>query len=275
MQTSVTDVANTLSYYKLYDSAEQQRWAMKDIEWAKIDKSAIDEGLIEAVRALVFGELTTYSATQAFMQLFADDIDFTQWLGVWLYEETKHPHVLVKWLSEIGETIDAPFIEKGREIIPMTSSRIEMLCFNIISETVAGTLYSRTSKYVPEKILVDILQKLGKDEMRHSVGFETYCRDYIQRAEDPDKERLVCLRAAWAFLENDQLIQHPVFLTIDKVLSHMDEDLGKQIRKQIRKQVSSRIGKLVGIDIPEPEDIYQAYNDFKGSYRKKRKALAQ
>lgn len=274
MEHPVRDILSELSYYSLFEGAEKVRWKLSEIPWDQIDMSVVDERLINLVKGTVYGELTTYSATHAFMNLFRDDIDFTQWLAVWLYEETKHPHALAKWLSHVGVPLSGGFLLEGRQITPMTGSRVEMLTFNIISEIVAGTNYLRTAKIMPEPVLKMILQNLGKDEVRHSQGFEHYCRKFIAGAEDPDKERIRCLRATWAFIHSDQSVDHPVFLADNSIETIADAALIKKTRAKIRKQVVRRISGVVGIDIPEPDDLYEAYRDLKRDYARRRRASA-
>ena len=268
----VADIVGELSYFSLYDVAEQARWKMSDIEWDQIDMSAVDEQLVSMVKSVTFGELTTYSATHAFMNLFEDDIDFTQWLAVWLYEETKHPHVLAKWLSHVGHPLDASFFLEGRKITPMTGSKVEMLTFNIISEIMAASNYLRTAKIMPEPVLKSILQRLGKDEVRHSQGFEHYAKLLIRNAEDPDKERIACLRATWVFLHSDESVEHPVFLTNSSIDTIADEALVTKTRKRIRSQVTRRISDVVGIDMRDPDSVYDVYREVKGAYKRKRRA---
>lgn len=270
MGVAVSNAFKELSYYSLFDVAEKARWQMTEIPWDSMDHTKINDYLIELVKTIAFGELTTYSATKSFMAMFEDDVDFTQWLAVWLYEETKHPHALVKWLHLAGAEVDSSFLLQGREITPMTPSKVEMLSFNIISEIVAGNTYTQTSHLVEEPVLKQIALYLAKDEMRHSVGFENYTRICIDQADDPDLERITCLRAAWAFLQDDGMINHPVFLTVKSLGGFMGEDV---VRK-IRKQVASRIGKVVGVEIPEPDNIFEVYSEFKRNYRK-RKAEAR
>ncbi|HVL02650.1 MAG TPA: hypothetical protein VM553_22680, partial [Dongiaceae bacterium] len=142
MGTAVSNVFKDLTYYQLFDVAEKARWHMTEIPWDEIDHSKVNDNLIALIKTIAFGELTTYSATKSFMEMFADDLDFTQWLAVWLYEETKHPHALIKWLHMVGADVDSSFLMQGREITPMTPSKAEMLAFNIISEIVAGNTYS-------------------------------------------------------------------------------------------------------------------------------------
>lgn len=269
MEAITGDVFNELSYYSLFDVAEKARWNMTDIPWGEIDHSKVNNDLIESVKTITFGELTTYSATRSFMEMFSDDLDFTQWLAVWLYEETKHPHALIKWLHCVGASVDSVFLSQGREITPMTPSKVEMLAFNIISEIVAGNMYTKTADSVDEPVLKKIALHLAKDEMRHSVGFENYTRLCIKNSNDPDMERITCLRAAWAFLQDDGLISHPVFLTVHR----LGALLGDEVLRKIRKQVASRIGKVVGVDIPDPDNIFNVYSEFKQSYRARKSAM--
>ncbi|MFC5743272.1 ferritin-like domain-containing protein [Dyella tabacisoli] len=267
MTAQVKDIFNDLSYYSLFDVAEKARWLMRDIDWEHIDKSVVTPELIEMVKIITFGELTTYSATRSFMTMFEDDIDFTQWLAVWLYEETKHPHALTKWLAMNGEKLSGKYLMDGRTITPMTKSKTEMLTFNVISEIVAGNMYLATADTVTEPVLKDIASKLAKDEMRHSVGFENYTRKTIAESADPDYEKGIVLRSAWVFLQGEQFINHPVFETV----RNLDSILGEAVIKKIRKQIVSRIGKLAGVEIAEPEQIYSVYTKFKADYRAKHK----
>ncbi len=268
MNAKVEDIFNDLSYYSLFDVAEKARWQMTDIAWDKIDKTLVNQSLLDTVKVITFGELTTYSATRSFMEMFEDDIDFTQWLAVWLYEETKHPHALTKWLALNDVKLTGEYLMQGRTITPMTDSRVEMLTFNIISEIVAGNMYLATAETVPEPVLQDIALKLAKDEMRHSVGFENYCRKAIAESADPDYEKMIALRSAWVFVQDNQFIEHPVFITV----KNMGSFFGEKIIKKIRTQIASRIGKLVGIEIPDPDQIYTIYTQFKADYKAKRKA---
>src|SRR5436309_2655461 len=74
-------------YYRLFEEAEKVRWQLGDIPWQDIDYAAVNEELVLAVRSAIAGELGTFGGTRQFMDLFASDGDFTQWLAVWFYEE--------------------------------------------------------------------------------------------------------------------------------------------------------------------------------------------
>src|SRR5690606_4646566 len=130
------------------------------------------------------------------------------------------------------------------------------------------TTYFQTAELVDEPVLKQIAMNLAKDEMRHSVGFENYARQCILNSEDPDLERITCLRATWAFLQDEGMISHPVFITVQNLGSL----IGEESLKKIRRQVTSRIGKLVGIEIPDPDKIFEVYSDFKKQYRQRKAA---
>jgi hypothetical protein len=268
MEHPVSDIANELAYFSLFENAEKARWKITEIPWDQIDKSKVDAELIALVKSIVASELTTFSATRSFMALFEEDIDFTQWLAVWFYEETKHPHVLIKWLSMVGESVSGQFLLDGREIQPMNQSKVESLTFNIISEIVAGRTYLQGKNQIPEPVLRIILDKLGKDEMRHSVGFAKYCKKWIDEAEDPDKERTLCLRATWVFLDRNVTLNHPIAL----LARQLETNLGESTIQDIRSRVASRISKVVGVDIPDADSIYEVYQGFKGECRQKKRA---
>lgn len=261
----VTDVAGDLEYYRLLEGSEQGRWNFADMPWNGLDYSKVTPTLVHNVKAAAYGELTTFSATEAFMKLFRSDIDFTQWLAVWFYEETKHPLALIKWLKQVGVTTDDTFIHKGREITPMTDSRAEMLTFNIISEISACNMYNFLRETADEPLFLEITRNLARDEMRHSVGFTHYCAKTIQRSDDPDRERLRVLRATWFMTHGsrDDLTRHPVLLTLQQTQGVTTDTM----LDRINSQIVTRVGKMLEIDIPRPDAVYDAYSRLKKAYR--------
>jgi hypothetical protein len=262
MRAVVNDSFKDLSYYSLFDVAEKARWKIADLAWSDFDKSKVDIELITLVKTMTIGECTTFSATRSFMDLFADDLDFTQWLAVWFYEETKHPHVLIRWLSCAGESIGEQELLAAREITPMTKSGVEMLTFNIVSEIVAASLYQSFAKIVSEPLLKEILMFLSKDEMRHSVGFEHYCKVYINNSPNPEKEKLRCVRATWAFMQDDSFVQHPVYITLNRVKNV----LGENMMVRMRQQIVARIAKMINVPLFNPEEITDVYQSMKAAY---------
>lgn len=218
MQSS--DVLNDFSFYSLFLKAEKNRWNLSDIDWTKIDKSKVLESDISIARHLAWTEVTTLSATSEFLNKYHDDLDFSQWLCIWFYEESKHPFVLMKWLEQFGEKFDSSFITTGREIHPMRDSKIESLAFNIISELTASKGYGFVADLTEEPILKSIYQHLSADEYRHAMGFVTYAKNSLEASGYPDSELI-------------RILQILKFSLLSKSQRHPVQEALKQIKKDL------------------------------------------
>jgi hypothetical protein len=263
--TVIADVSAEFGYYDLLGASEKARWLFNELPWDAFDKAKATERDIHAARVSAQGELTTFSATSSFMQLFGDDLDFMQWLAIWFYEETRHPLALIRWLALAGVPTDETFMRTGREITPMTTSKVEMLTFNIVSEITASVVYQHLSKAASEPLLAEITRHLSRDEMRHSVGFEHYCAKAIAAAADPGLERIRALRAVWFLLEPsaDGLTRHPVFLALKRAEGI---DL-EAIKAAVTRQILRRFSRLLDLDLANSEQLYDAYARCKQDYR--------
>jgi hypothetical protein len=267
----ISDVGSELGYYRLLEASEKSRWTLSELRWDDIDKSKVTTELVEDIKVAAYGELTTFSATEAFMKLFHDDIDFSQWLAVWFYEETKHPLAFIKWLAKLGIPTDESLIRRGRKIAPMAGSKVEVLTSNICSEIVANTSYRLLEKSVTEPVLAEILRNVARDEMRHSNGFQFYCQKAISEAEDPERERLRALRVAWFLSQplRDGVTQHPVFLTLPK-MRHVDT---AELERLLRERIADRIAKMLDLDIPGPDAMYDVYVQLRKDYRAAKRSV--
>lgn len=270
MTHSMGDVGSQLGYYRLLEASEKSRWILSELRWDEIDTSKVTAELIEDIKVAAYGELTTFSATESFMQLFRDDVDFSQWLAVWFYEETKHPLAFIKWLAKLGIPTDESLIHRGRQIAPMPASKVEVLTSNICSEIVANTSYHLLEKSVKEPVLAEILRNVARDEMRHSNGFQFYCQKAISQSDDPERERLRALRVAWFLSQplRDGVTQHPVFLTLPK-MRHVDTG---ELERLLRDRIAQRIAKMLDLDIPGPDAIYDVFVRLRKDYRASRRS---
>ncbi len=206
-------------FYRLFDEAERVRWKMTDVPWTVVEKNDVSPGWRAVAREVLVAELTTFSATERFFADFGDDVDFTQWLTVWLYEETKHPSVFLKWLDLFGEKFDSPFMLQGRVTIPFMPSRMGTLATNIVSEMVAAALYTTVgSQRNIEPVLKQICMNVGGDEARHAASFYSYAKKRLRRSEDPNKEVLDALKVLdfWITPELNRRVGHPVNLLANR-----------------------------------------------------------
>lgn len=259
------NVLEELSFYKLFLSSEKVRWSMSDIDWSAVEKDKVSPWLISVVREVAASEFTTFSATQQFLTKWSEDVDFSQWMSVWFYEETKHPFALMKWLSTIGETFDSNYILEGRKIHPMRESKMEMLALNIISEVTASGAYNFISKVCKEPVLRAITRNLSGDEMRHATGFFTFAKSTIERSENPDLEKLRALQIFfYGVSAKDQ--HHPV----NEVLGRLSKDYDLQMQAAIQEdevQVERRLllqfSQLTGENLQSKQDILTSIQKYR------------
>lgn len=206
-------------FYQLFDESELVRWKMIDYPWSSIREKDVSPGWRAVVREALRGELTTFSATERFFADFGADADFTQWLTVWLYEETKHPTAFLRWLNELGEKFDSRFMLQGRRTIPFMPSRMGTLAMNVISEMVASGLYvAVASRPNIEPVLRSICLNVGGDETRHASHFYRYAKKRLARSEDPNKEKVDALKVLqfWTTPELNRRVGHPVNLLVNE-----------------------------------------------------------
>jgi ferredoxin/ferritin len=249
------DFVGDALYYRLFDEAEKARWRVADVPLDAVAKDRVSPALVEAVRANVTSELTTFTATRRFFQEFADDPDLSQWITVWAYEETKHPQILMRWLASLGETFDAAFVMRGRWTSPFARSRIAMLATNVVSEMVASASYMRLARRVDEPVLASIATFLGSDEARHAASFFRYAERALARAERPDAERAAALRVLHVWLNEPEKMGHPVhrFQEAEPV-----KDAGfvhPLDSPAVRSRVCDVISTLVGERVKHDDDL--------------------
>lgn len=246
-------------FYRLAEKAERMRWRFQDIPWGDIRKERVTEGWLELVRQSAFSELTTFSASQRFLKDFWEDPDFSQWVSVWFYEETRHSQALVKWLRHFGVTVDSEFLLRGRGTAPFMKSRMGTLVSNIISEMVAASNYRSLHLHCPEPVLAGIALNLSNDEARHAGSFYAYAKVMLARSKNPESDRRDALKVLYMWFQDNERVKHPVneFLgrRIGMDADGVDPDPVRNALDGVKLRACKRIGKLVGFPIASPEDI--------------------
>jgi hypothetical protein len=278
-----SDILEGLLHYKLFNEAEKVRWRMEDIPWSSIDRSKVTPNSLALVRQIALAELTTYAATRRFLQEFSDDIDFTQWMSVWFYEETKHPYALIRWMQELGETFSAKEMVRGRITAPFMKSRFGMLVTNVISEVNASAGYTVLYRMTDEPVLKLVAKNIAGDEARHATGFFAYARRAFERSKHVDEDRLDGLKVLHMWLGHNGQVQHPVNTvglrtsneadmldewskaTADQTILEQQSVLQQQIT---RERSLGMIGNLLGLELKAPEDIMEKIRELTPKSRK-------
>jgi ferredoxin len=250
---------------ELATSAENVRWSLGEVAWQDVDVARATPELRSVVREMAFSESATYSATQRFLETFFDDLDFSKWISVWFYEETRHPHVLIEWLRRVGEPVTADFEVKGRVSTPFMRSTLGTLVTNIISEISAAHAYRHLAATSPEPVLADIARKIAGDEARHAATFFRFARRRLA-AESSDvarRDRARGLEVLQAWLGGVQTaMTHPVAQMIKRL---EDSDIDNEALglgfTAVRVRVVRVIGLLFDLPLQRPDDVGPALRE--------------
>jgi ferritin len=230
----------------LFREAECVRWKLEDIPWGTLDRTRVTPELLQLVADVAASEATTFSATQRFFADFADDVAFTNWLAVWFYEETKHPHVLLTWLTKLGEPIDEQRMRRARVTAPLMRSRIATLASNIISEMVASARYMSLSEHSPEPVLAVIAQRLAADEARHAASFYAFALRRLNASKAPEVDRRDVLKVLYLWTSDRDQMRHPV---------NMFQSVSTAATTALQGRVVHTIGLLVGAPLRTAQDV--------------------
>lgn len=244
-------------FHNLATSSERVRWSLDSIPWDALDAARAHEDLRAIVREMAFSEHATYSATQRFLESFYDDVDFTQWIAVWFYEETRHPHLLIEWLRRIGEPTSTDFVLKGRISTPFMRSIVGTLVTNVISEVTAAQAYRHLARTSPEPVLAGIARLIAGDEARHAASFFRFARKTLSSvsADVARRERARGLEVLQAWLGGARPATHPVAQMIQRI--HESEDRGSLDLdfSAVRKRVVHVVGLLLDLPLRDDADV--------------------
>jgi ferredoxin len=247
-------------YPQLARLSEQVRWSLADVAWSRLQPEQAPPWLRALVREMAFSEHATYSATQRFMHSFAEDVDFTQWLSVWFYEETRHPHALQEWLRRLNEPLDDHFVLRGRVSTPFMKSKMGTLVTNIVSEVTAASAYQALGASAGEPVLAQIATFIAGDEARHASSFFRFARRRLETAAAPDRERLDALKVLHFWLNESAQVSHPINQMLERLradggqaLGAVDFDLGV-----VQRRVTHLVGLLIDRRLNGPGEVEAA-----------------
>ncbi|MBK9263428.1 MAG: ferredoxin [Polyangiaceae bacterium] len=235
--------------------AEAARWKLGDIAWDKVNPSVVTPDVRTLVREMAFSEHATYSATQRFLQDFYDDVDITRWVAIWFYEETRHPHVLMQWLSHCGETFGDDFVQRARVSTPFMKSRIGTLVTNVISEVTAAHAYHTLARTTAEPVLAKIAMNIAGDEARHAASFFRFARLRIEHAENPERARIDGLKVLSAWLSGTGHVTHPVNQMLERLEAAPPAGVTGIDFGSVKTRVIRILGLLLDLPLRAPEDV--------------------
>ncbi len=242
--------------------AERVRWSLGAVPWRDLDPARAPAHLRAVVREMAFSENATYSATQRFLESFFDDVDFTQWIAVWFYEETRHPHVLVEWLRRVGEPVGGDFVLKGRVSTPFMRSTVGTLVTNIVSEITAAQAYRHLSRTSPEPVLAGLARLISGDEARHAASFFRFASKVLASipADAARRERARGLEVLQAWLGGMGQATHPVAQMLERLDQSDDRSLDMDFAS-VRARVVRVVGLLLDLPVRREQDVALVLRD--------------
>jgi hypothetical protein len=259
---SAAPVVTAPLFDELATGAERVRWSLGAIPWQDIDTKKMPADLVSVVREMAFSENATYSATQRFLDSFFDDVDFSQWIAVWFYEETRHPHVLLEWLRRLGQPAPTDFVVKGRVSTPFMKSVVGTLVTNVISEVTAAQAYRRLARTSPEPVLGGIARLIAGDEARHAASFFRFASRALAAAppEQARRDRARGLEVLQAWLGGAAHTTHPVAQMMERLdgVDLGELDLGFAA---VKKRVVRVVGLLLDLPLRHDEDVALVLRD--------------
>jgi ferredoxin len=256
-------------FHELATGAERVRWALDDVPWKDVDRARAPTELRSVVREMAFSENATYSATQRFLESFFDEDDFSRWISVWFYEETRHPHVLLEWLRRVGEPVSSDFVARGRVSTPFMRSVVGTLVTNVISEVTAAQAYRHLARTSREPVLAGIARLIAGDEARHAASFFRFAWRELstQPPEASRRERARGLEVLQAWLGGARPATHPVAQMIERLEDGGGDGTLDMDFAAIRTRVVRVVGLLLGLPVRREEDVALALRDLLSAKR--------
>jgi rubrerythrin len=240
--------------------SERVRWPLDAVPWDELDVARATPELRAVVREMAFSENATYSATQRFLEAFCDDLDFSRWVAVWFYEETRHPYVLVEWLRRVGEVLPPGFVSTGRVSTPFMRSLTGTLVTNVISEVTAAQAYRRLGARSTEPLLRQLALRIAGDEARHAGSFFRFARKRLEGAPAPEarRDRARGLEVLQTWLGGAAPATHPVARMLERLGGTAGEGAVDLDVHGVRARVVRVVGLLLDVPLRAEEDVASA-----------------
>jgi ferredoxin len=248
---------NQLLFRELAIGAERVRWALDAVPWQDVEPKRASTRLRSVVREMALSENATYSATQRFLESFFDEYDFSRWISVWFYEETRHSQLLLEWLHRVGEYVSTDVVVKGRVSAPFMRSVVGTLVTNVISEVTAAQAYRHLARISDEPVLGRIARLIAGDEARHAASFFRFASKELATLthEVARRERARGLEVLQAWLGGARPATHPVAQTMQRLEGGADRDSLDLDFAAIRTRVIRVVGLLLDLPLHREDDV--------------------
>ena len=160
------------------------RWTLEDINWDAFDRSKVDTGTLEAVRAASLVEFNAPDYVSYLCNVFSDSEKIQNDIRQWGKEEAQHGRALARWarLADPDFDFDDAFA-RFREIQGIQTDAIESVRGSRAGEMIArcvvesgtSSFYTAIKDSTDEPVLKQIATYLAADEFAHyRLFYEAY-----------------------------------------------------------------------------------------------------
>ncbi len=191
LPASGTD-ASTRLFGRFFANHERVLWKLGDIPWDRIDRRQVDEPTLAAVRGAMLVESHNPVFASTLLGKFRNNLEATNFLAIWTYEEFKHFAGLRAYLEATEAMPPAELARElgvtraGEWIIPDRYTDLMMATYAMVQELVTGIFYKNFAMRVQEPVLRTLLAETGKDEYRHCQWYFEFAKGLL----DADRSRL-------------------------------------------------------------------------------------
>jgi len=170
---------------RFLDLCERFRWKMADVRReietvAASRLTAADERVLDCLAdiALVEGNAPSIVVNQ--LAVMINDAEFASWATYQVGEEQKHFHAIRHYLHHVGHPLaaqhdEASYVAHQKGFLPDDfHDEHGCILINLFGETLNIHLYQVLAKHAEERVLKQLLLRLGRDERRHLQWFVEY-----------------------------------------------------------------------------------------------------
>lgn len=163
------------------------RWTLDDINWDAFDRTKVDMGTLEAVKAAALVEFNAPDYVSYLCNVFVENSDIQEDIRQWGREEAQHGRALAKWARLADGTFDfESSFERFRAIQGIQTSAIESVRGSRAGEMIArcvvesgtSSFYTAIKDSTEEPVLRQIATYLAADEFAHYKLFYDSFRKY-------------------------------------------------------------------------------------------------
>lgn len=192
-------------------------WKIEDMPWDQLDRSKINDDLIQVVKAAALVEYNAATYADYLCKVFDGDAAFQKLARDWAVEEIQHGQVLGKWAELVDPSwkLEAAMAKFRAGYMPehftgdvsasVRGSRSGEMIARCMVETGTSSYYSAIGGSIDEPVLKEICAKIAGDEFRHYKLFYDTLNRYLEQEGMTRMKRLKVALSRIAESEDDEL----------------------------------------------------------------------